>query len=375
VTDRSRFFLIAAGSSVVMLLVVLTVLIRSGSFPRAPESEFVPARLPHFESVKAWLNRGSFAPESLAGHPAVVVLWSDTNPSALDVLPLVQSWWQAYSRYGVRVLGVHSPEFAFAADPAVPNRVVQRLGLGFPIALDPNYEIRNRFGDAMPWPGLAVADTAGRIVLQVPVSGASQADRALRKLLRRLHPDAGFPDEAEVMDKPAVPTATRIVSLGAGRVRSGPLAGVRPGTALTFTTQFRFQEEGAPFVPYPVGRWIPGAEGLVAVQGGAPNFIAIRHGGERVRAVIGPPPSGPARVWILENETWLGAETLGEDVSLDPQGASFALISEPRIYEIAAPGKSRVLRFSPENPGVTFYAFLFESRREGGVAGAKKAGP
>jgi hypothetical protein len=349
---------------VVVLVVAMVALPRFSQLRRQSDSgsDFVPARLPHLASATALLNRGTFAPESLAGHPVVVVLWSDTDPRALAALPHAQSWWQAYARYGVRVLGVHSPEFAFAADPAVPRRITQRLHLTFPIALDPNYQIRNRFGDFMPWPGLAVADTAGRIVLQVPVDQPWEVDIAIRKLLRRLHPDIGFPSEPEPPEPPATSRAQgRTVALGAGRVHAGPLADARPGAVLTFTTQFRFQEEGVPFVPYPVGRWMPNAEGLVAGQAGAANFVAIRSGGERLCAIIGPPASGPARVWILADDAWLAAGEAGQDVQVDPQGASYVDVSEPRIYEIAPGGKARVFRFSPKDPGVTFYAFLFET--------------
>src|SRR5258705_9745759 len=166
-TERARLLVMVIAAPVLVLAVALIALARFGHLARESSSEpdFVPARLPRFGAATAWLNRGTFAPESLSGHPAVVVLWSDTDPRALEALPHAQSWWQAYARYGVRVLGVHSPEFAFAADPAVPKRVAQRMHLTFPIALDPNYQIRNRFLDFMPCPGLAVADTAGRLVL------------------------------------------------------------------------------------------------------------------------------------------------------------------------------------------------------------------
>ena len=68
-------------------MVVLTWLAvsRFGGWFRSEAPEFVPARLPRFENT-SWLNRGTFAPESLDGHPAVVVLWSDTQSGALEIL-------------------------------------------------------------------------------------------------------------------------------------------------------------------------------------------------------------------------------------------------------------------------------------------------
>jgi hypothetical protein len=374
VPARSRRLLAAAAilgvAAAAVIASRLPPFARLGVSPQRPPVAPAVSRLPRLDGGVAWLNRDSFAPESLSGHAVVLALWTDTDPRSLDDLPQVQGWWQAYARYGVWVLGVHSPEYAFAEDSSVATRVARRLHLTFPIALDPNYRIRVRLGDQVEWPGFVVADPAGRIVVRAPSGRLALVDRTLRRLIREAHPELGFPTEPEPEDEPPAPEPPRFVPLGTARVAAGPLVGASPGQAQTFTTQFRFQEEGLPFVPYPVGRWIPGAEGLTAERGGAANFVAIRSQGERVGAVIGPGPSGPSRVWVLSGDGWLQAPARGDDIRLDSRGASYLLVTEPRLYEIAEPGEPRVLRFSPEAPGVTFYAFTFQSagsRTDGGT--------
>jgi hypothetical protein len=116
-------------------------------------------------------------------------------------------------------------------------------------------------------------------------------------------------------------------------------------------------------VPYPVGRWTPSAEGLTAARGGAMNFVAIRCPGGRASVVLRPPAEGAARVWILEDDAWLGEAARGEDVRVDARGASYVEVAEPRLYRIAELGAERVLKLSPEERGITFYAFAFEARQ------------
>ena len=112
-----------------------------------------------------------------------------------------------------------------------------------------------------------------------------------------------------------------------------------------------------------LGRWTTGAEGLTAVRGGAANFVAIRHGGGQVSAVLGPPPSGTSRVWVLADEAWLAENARDQDVRADPRGATYIEVSEPRLYRIARAGKTHVLKLSPEAPGLVIYCFAFEPMR------------
>jgi hypothetical protein len=322
-------------------------------------------RLPRLDGG-GWLNGGPLTPDSLRGRVVALALWSDTDPGCLANLPAVEVWRQAYARYGVRVVGVHAPDFSFAADPAVPTRIVRRLGLGFPVALDPACRIRNALGDPGDGPLVVVAGPDGRILARGSGrAGIASADRALREALRRLRPELGFPAGPPLA--PAVAAApVRTVFLGTGRVAGGPLAGAETGREQPFTVQFRFQVEGAPWTPYPVGWWIPGAEGLTAARGGAANFVAMRYDAGRVGVVMSPPASGGARVWILRDEAWLAGDALGEDARLDARGASFVEVTEPRLYFVSRGGGEHVLKLSPEEPGLAIYAFTFESAAKTG---------
>lgn len=355
---RARLFVIAA---IVLAAAGALIALRfplRGAPP--PAADVVPppvqVDVTHaFDGAIGWLHGDVHVVDSLRAHPAVIVIWSDTDPRCLEGLPVVETWRQAYGRYGVRVVSVYAPDFSFGVDSTVPLRMAARLGLGFPIALDPSYVVRSRL-ESVAGKDVLVVGVDGRLLAATGFDRLDRADRAIRGELRRLHPELGFPNEPDVASAPA--SDIRYVRLGAGRVDQGPLATATAGRSQMFTTQFRFQEEGKDYVPYPVGQWTPTAEGLVCDRGGAPDFVAIRNPGARVQAVLSPRREGVSRVWILADNGWLGAGELGKDARLDARGASYVDVSEPRLYDVAR-GGTHVLRFSPQEAGVTIHAFAF----------------
>jgi hypothetical protein len=331
-----------------------------------PASGALGETLPTLAEAAGWINGDQSVADSLRGHPTVVALWSDTDPECLRALPILESWHQAYARYGARIVGVHEPDFAFAADSSVPARVAIRMGLSFPIALDPAYLIRRQLGGPSDGPRLVLADSAGTIVSAV--SGAGQLsgiERKLRRQLKQLHPELEFPsDPPPVMrpssgSRPAEAPAARVVPLGSTRVVEGPLAGAPPGRPQSFTAQFRFQVEGKLYVPYPVGLWSPGGDGITAVRSGAENFIALRYDAGALWAVLSPPRGGTVRVWVLRDERWLPADALGADARLDGRGNSYLDVSEPRLYAVCR-GRAgdHVIKLSPDAPGVVVHALI-----------------
>ena len=299
--------------------------------------------------------------DSIAGHATVVAFVSFDLPGSLRVLPALEAWNDAYARYGVRVLAVHVPAFAFAADSAHSATAARRLGLRFPIGLDSAFEVWRAFGPEARTPRVLVAGRDGRVVMdQERAAAIPEAERWIRDLVQRTHPRVRFPRAAvasavdpEAQEHPAV-------HLGRARVESGPLRAAETGRVANFTAQLRYQVEGDLYTPYPVGRWIPAADGLTAARGGAENFVALRYDAGALGAVLGPAETGPVRVWVLRDDRWLAREDAGADVQFDGRGASFVMVTEPRLYALTRESKGgHVAKLSPDQPGATIYALTF----------------
>ena len=310
--------------------------------------------------ASGWLNGHAADADSLRERIIVLMTWSDTDPGSLRALPEAEAWSRAYGRYGVRVLGVHDPQYTFATDSAAAARVVRRAGVTFPIALDASYRLRTALGAPDRLPRVQVWDANGRPAGAVEGDDLAAVHRVIRAALRRARPDLGLPPDPTPRASRAI--GLRRVACGTSRVTGGPLSGATPGVATTFTAQFRYQEEGEPYTPYVVGRWTPSAEGVTSVRGGASDFVSVRGKSGEVWAVLAPPASGASRVWILAGDAWLPAGESGSDVRHDARGASYVDVAEPRVYSIARLERPRTLKLSPDGAGLTFYELDFADR-------------
>ncbi|HEV2106075.1 MAG TPA: hypothetical protein VGU27_10130, partial [Candidatus Eisenbacteria bacterium] len=230
--------------------------------------------------------------------------------------------------------------------------LARRLAPALPIALDPSLRVAQALGGVAGGPALVIADERGRVVLDT--TGALAAgESALRAILARTRPDAVLPPAAGGAPLPVV----RELRFSPGRIAAGPLAGAEPGRERMYAPVFRYQEEGRPETPYPVGEWRLDPDGLTATRGGAASFVAIRYSAARAGVVLSPPRDGAARVWVLRDGDWPAAAHRGEDVAAEG-GAAVVEVREPRLYWVDQGGGMRTLRLSPDRPGVTLHALV-----------------
>ena len=302
----------------------------------------------------AWLDGHALSTAALAGHACVLCAFADTDPRALVALPVLEAWQAAYgSAYGVRVVAMHSPAFGFGADTSVTGRFVRRLALTLPVALDPDGRLAASLGGIVAGPRVLVADSSGRVISDT-VGTLQSAQAALAALAARLRPDLPPPPAIGA----ALPARVRLLRLGASQVQEGPLAALPAGHEQVFSAEFRYQEQGRADVPYPIGAWRMGVDGVTATRGGAAEVLSIRYSAGRAGVVMSPPASGPVRVWVLHDEHWPRAVDRDEDEETDGRGAAFVTVRESRLYWIDRGRGERVLKLSPDQPGLTVHAFV-----------------
>ncbi len=299
-------------------------------------------------------------PRGERGSIGILVLWNGYDPRCLAMLPAIQAWHDAYARYGVRITGLHFAAYPFAADSAVVGANARRLGAGFPSAvlpLPPPAALAAGRGPVLVWPG--GGDPAPQW-LSTPTDAAVYEAR-IRQKLRQLRPDAPFPADGRAgVERGAPLPPARMLPLGARLAERGPLRGAAEGKSQPFVSPFRTEQEGPLETPVPAGWWTPLADAVESARGGAANLLAIRYDAGPVGVVMAPPAAGPARVWVLEDERWLDPGAAGRDVRFDARGASYVEVESPRHYAVSR-GGAHVLKLSPEEAGVRFYAFTFEA--------------
>jgi hypothetical protein len=95
------------------------------------------------------------------------------------------------------VVGVHSPQFEFGRERVNVERAVERLGIEFAVAHDPEFEVWRLYGTEV-WPSLYLWDRTGALRHHHFAEGAyEQTERAIGELLREIDPEVELPEPME----------------------------------------------------------------------------------------------------------------------------------------------------------------------------------
>lgn len=145
-----------------------------------------------------WLNSPPLAWDDVAGKVLLVIYWDATHPSSLLALESLERWHADLAARGLVVIAAHTPEYPVAKEPAFVRAEVRRLGVGFPVVLDPGFRkmagANNRY-----WPALHLVDRAGYVRFRhYGPGGLATIDAALQQLL----------DESPAAPQPRAPAHT-----------------------------------------------------------------------------------------------------------------------------------------------------------------------
>lgn len=99
---------------------------------------------------------------NLRGFVTLIHFWDYNCIHCLNELPFIKNWWQRYRDHRFLIIGVHTPEFAFAKDSDKVQSAVMRFGLTYPVVSDPNYITWSRYKNTA-WPRQVLCDAGGII--------------------------------------------------------------------------------------------------------------------------------------------------------------------------------------------------------------------
>jgi thiol-disulfide isomerase/thioredoxin len=116
--------------------------------------------LPEFQGISAWLNSSPLAIADLRGEVVLVQFWTFACINCQRTLPYITRWHQQYAAQGLKVIGVHTPEFAFERETNNIRRAMQQHGITYPVAVDNEYRTWKVYANNY-WPHLYLADRQG----------------------------------------------------------------------------------------------------------------------------------------------------------------------------------------------------------------------
>jgi cytochrome c biogenesis protein CcdA/thiol-disulfide isomerase/thioredoxin len=298
---------------------------------RLPDYGIAPA----FSGVTHWLNTAGERPlslEQLRGKVVLVDFMTYSCINCIRTFPHLKAWYRQYAKYGLVIVGVHTPEFAFEHELSNVRRAMKQFGIRYPVALDNDFGTWNSYSNQY-WPAEYLIDVRGHVRRAHFGEGEyDQMEQAIRGLLA----ERGVQLPASTTMEDSTPTGqlTPESYLGSSRIdrfRGSPIVADR-FAAYRFPPALEQDE-----LAYS-GSWRVGAEKITAGFGAqlrlhfrARNIYLVLGGKGTVEVLVDGKPartvpvSGIARLHTL---------------------ASFADVREGLLE----------LRFSP---GVEGYAFTF----------------
>ncbi|WP_446904691.1 cytochrome c biogenesis protein DipZ [Burkholderia sp. YIM B11467] len=327
-----------------------------------PSTLPVEGTLPSLDGAVQWLNSPPLTAAGLRGKVVLVDFWTYSCINCLRTLPYTTAWARKYAPYGLVVIGVHAPEFAFERDIGNVKKAVHDLGIDFPVAIDNGYSIWRAFGNEY-WPAHYFIDAQGRIRHHHFGEGEyAQSERAIQSLLA----EAGHPEALNVpLGLAGAPASGALAAADTADVRS-PETYVGYARAEDFTSPGGVVRDTAHRYDAPArpdlndwglaGTWQVGAEraSLAAPDG----RIVYRFHARDLHLVLGPGANGqPVRFRVTLDGAAPGAAH-GADV--DAQG--YGTVTGQRLYQLVRqPGAIADRTFAIEflDRGVDAYAFTF----------------
>ncbi len=101
-------------------------------------------------------------PVLTAGGPALVHFIDFAQLNSVRTLPYVIEWDRRYRDAGLRTIGVQAPRFPFGAEAAAVTAGLERLGVGFPVAIDSERALWHAYG-CEGWPSLFLWSLGGAL--------------------------------------------------------------------------------------------------------------------------------------------------------------------------------------------------------------------
>ena len=317
------------------------------------------------EIGRVWLNSTPLSFRQLRGRVVLVDFWDYTCVNCIRTLPYLQAWHERYRDKGLTVIGVHTPEFAFAQYESNVERGIREFGLTYPIVIDSDREIWKAFANRY-WPTKYLLDQDGYLrYAHFGEGGYADCEQVIQELLREIDPKVQLPSLIEAVREEdqagaVCYRATGELYLGYGRGRMGNVGGFKEGKIGDYAFAGPMEENYF----YANGRWASTAEYFEAVENG-PHTLRLKYEAAAVNLVMACPHAPSAEVVILQDGKAITRQQAGRDTRFRSAAngeESFVLVDSAQMYflldnhEFGA--HELELRCSP---GVAAFAFTFTS--------------
>ncbi len=140
-------------------------------------------KMPELQGINSWLNADPLSIASLQGSVVLLQFWTFACINCQRTLPSIVKWHQQYASKGLKVVSIHTPEFAFERDLNNVKQAVAQHKITYPVAIDNDFQTWKAYKNEY-WPHLFLADRQGNLVYDHIGEGAyTETEQKINQLL------------------------------------------------------------------------------------------------------------------------------------------------------------------------------------------------
>jgi thiol-disulfide isomerase/thioredoxin len=359
-------FSIERSPTTIALALALTLTLSGGV--AGDEAERIPA--PNF-SCNEWLNSPPLGLSQLRNRVVLIDFWEYTCINCIRTFPYLRRWQKLYGPLGLVIIGVHTPEFAFAKNPKNVAAAVKRFGFTFPIAVDSDYKVWDAFHNEA-WPADYLIDKNGNIAfVHLGEGNYAEMERHIQKLLKEVNPKLDFA---------AAQFAITDDAPGFGGACMRPTPETYLGYKRAYTIANPGGEDRTQEVHYvapsevPIdnfalnGNWLASPESVQHVSAAKKpgDSLTLHYQAKSVYMVAGSDDGRHKRVYVTQDGAPLPKDARNVDIKTDSEGRTYIELTGKQMYYLVNNPQfgTHTLALYVIDPSLSLYSFTFGNNCE-----------
>jgi cytochrome c biogenesis protein CcdA/thiol-disulfide isomerase/thioredoxin len=306
-----------------------------------------PYKAPDFSLNDIWLNTKDDLPltiSQLRGKVVLIDFWTYSCINCLRTLPIDISWYNKYHKYGLEIIGVHSPEFEFEKNLTNIKQAISSLHIPYPVAVDNNLDTWTNYNNQY-WPASYLIDKNGNVVYTSFGEGDYNiTENNIRFLL-------GLNVESNLNNKPPEFNYNQTPETYLGYQRASSFASneqMNNDSVQKYTLPTNLSDNSWALS----GKWLIGPQNIISTANS--DKLVLHFNAKFVYLVLGTPDGQPVNVKILLDGKPISNNVAGSDVH-----NAIVNVNSYRLYNLVHENhfSSDILEIMPLSKGLMAYVF------------------
>lgn len=332
---------------------------------------------PELTGLTGWLSGGptTIARELAKGNVVLIDFWTYTCINCIRTFPFLVEWHEKYAEHGLRIIGVHSPEFEFEKEARNVLDSMAEHGIEYLVAQDNDFRTWRAFSNRY-WPAKYLIGPSMDVrYAHFGEGDYPETEEEIREALEEAGRDlSGVPVGVAATIPTRDPRATgqtRELYGGTHRNYGRTQYAAQPeyyisGGVERFYTDIAEGQGRLGNKWYVQGLWRNEEEAIVHAREteNLEDYIALNFTARTVNVVLNiPPGEAPYRVYVEVDGEPVRREWAGDDVRFDEAGNGFVTVTEDDLYRLVKlPEWTRhELKLRSNSDKFAVFAFTFGS--------------